>query len=259
MLMSERHNQVLQLVKEKTYASVEELSKLVYASPATIRRDLHELEKLGLIQRVRGGASIIGTDTGEVSSIIRKQTNVVEKRRIAAMVSPFLQDGSSYFLDSSTSAGAIIPHLIKLKDATVFTNSLENALLLTTGDCDVIVYLAPGVVQPKAASTVGSDTADFMRCFNCETLFFSCHGFSLEHGPSEGTIEQQRIKKIMVQQSKNRILLVDHTKFGISLVAPVCGLKDINVIVTDEMPAREYVEKFKEFGIRLIVTADENR
>jgi DeoR/GlpR family transcriptional regulator of sugar metabolism len=252
MLIDERHSEILGIVKEKTYVRVDELAEKVFASPATIRRDLTDLEKAGLVQRVRGGASIIGNSTGEISSLVRKQTNITEKRRIASKAASFLKDGQSYFIDSSTSAGQIIPLLTKTNEITIITNGLENALLLSSLQ-NIHSYIAGGQVQPRASSSIGSDAITFISNFNCDAFFFSCHGFSLKTGASEGTIEQQRCKKAMLKNSTKHILLVDHTKFGNTYVASVCGLSEIDVIVTDVMPSQEYVDAFKANDITLIV------
>ena len=81
MLIDERKQEILSITSERTYISVEELAKLVYASPATIRRDLADLANAGLIKRVRGGASVLAPNTGEVSTLIRRKTNVLEKKK----------------------------------------------------------------------------------------------------------------------------------------------------------------------------------
>jgi len=252
MLIDERKNQILGITKEKTYVSVEELSKRVFASPATIRRDLADLERAGLIQRVRGGASNIAPSTGEVSSIVRKQTMVVEKRRMATAALQFMKDGRSYFFDSSTTVGEIIPMLGKTHDVTIITTGLENAFCLSSvTNCNT--YIAGGQVQNRAASTIGGDAIDFIKHFNCDAFVFSCHGFSIKAGPTEGTIEQQRCKKAMLENSAQHILLVDHTKFGSTLVASFCPLSDIDVLITDLEPTNEYKEALSHAGVELIV------
>lgn len=252
MLIDERHNEILTIIKNKTYVRVDELSREVYASPATIRRDLDDLEKAGLINRVRGGASIIGTSTGEISSLVRRQTNVTEKRRMASKAISFIEDGKSYFFDSSTSVGQIIPLLSKTNDITIITNGLENGLLLSQlSNCNS--YIAGGLIQAKAASSIGTDTNNFVNGFNCDALFFSCHGLSLLAGANEGTIEQQRSKESMLKKSQEHILLVDHTKFGKTYVASVCPLSDIDVIITDEMPSPDFVKAFSDNNIQLII------
>lgn len=252
MLIDERHNEILNIVKSKNYVRVDELSKLVYASPATVRRDLNDLEKAGLINRVRGGASIIVSSTGEISSLVRRQTNVTEKRRIATCALSFIEDGKAYFFDSSTTVGQLIPMLSKTNDVTIITNGLENGLLLSQfANCNS--YIAGGVIQPKAASSIGTDTNSFVNGFNCDAFFFSCHGLTIESGPTEGTIEQQRSKESMVKNSKKQILLADHTKFGKTFVASVCPLSGLDVIITDIMPDASFVKAFKDNNIELIV------
>jgi DeoR/GlpR family transcriptional regulator of sugar metabolism len=254
MLMDARLNQILDIVKDKSFISVEDLSNIVYVSAATIRRDLTKLEKDGLIKRVRGGAAFIGGSTGEPSSLIRKQTNVNEKRRIAKAVASLFEDGKSYFLDSSSTASQLVSYLGHIQSITIITNSLENGILLS-GIPNCNVYIAGGSVQPRAYSSVGPDTIDFISSFNCDAFFFSCHGFSIEAGPTEGTIEQQRCKEAMLKHSKTHILLVDHTKFDQNFVASVCQLADIDVIVTDEEPSQKYLEAFEKVGVKLIVAS----
>ena len=252
MLIDERHNQILGIVKEKTFVSVEDLAKMVYASPATIRRDLSDLEMAGLIQRVRGGASTLGASTGETSSLVRKQTNVLEKRKLATAALSFIKNGQSYFLDSSTTVGQIIPLLGKKQDVTFITTGLENAYSLSLNS-NANTYITGGLVQSKVASTIGGDAIAYINHFHCDAFIFSCHGFSVESGPNEGTIEQQRCKEAMLAHSTQHILLVDHSKFDKTLVASVCPLSDLDIIITDAKPSKPYLDAFEKLGIQLVI------
>ena len=254
MLIDERHNQILGIIKEKTFVSVEDLSHLVFASPATIRRDLNDLEMAGLIQRVRGGASTLGASTGETSTLVRKQANVLEKRRLAAAALSYIKNGQSYFLDSSTTIGQIIPLLSKKQDVTFITTGLENAYLLSLYST-ANTYITGGLVQSKVASTIGGDAVSYINHFHCDAFLFSCHGFSIEAGPNEGTIEQQRCKEAMLAHSSQHILLVDHTKFDKTLVASVCPLSEIDVIITDIKPSKVYLDAFEKYGTELVIAA----
>ena len=157
MLIDERKNQILMLVKEKRYVSVNDLCKLVYASSATIRRDLAFLSNAGLIQRVRGGASVLGNSTGETAAIVRAQANIFEKKRIANAAFRFLHNGQSYFFDGSTTVGELVPLLSKLQDITVITNGCENAVRLADiATCQS--YIAGGKISLKSA--LFTQTAD---------------------------------------------------------------------------------------------------
>lgn len=232
--------------------SIEDLTRAISASPATIRRDLLKLEEAGLLKRVRGGAASVSGSVGEPPSLIRKQTNVAEKKSIAKYGARFFENGASYFVDSSSTASHLAPYLANLQNVTVITDSLENAIAFSSvSHCNV--YIAGGNVQPRSFSSVGPDTIDFISSFNCDALFFSCHGFTVEGGPMEGTIDQQRCKGAMLKHSKTHILLADHSKFGSTFVASVCPLTDLDIVITDKEPSQEYLEAFDKAGIRLIV------
>jgi DeoR/GlpR family transcriptional regulator of sugar metabolism len=253
MLIDERHNQILEIIKDKTFVSVPKLASQVYASEATIRRDLADLEALGLIRRVRGGASSVETSTGEISSFARQQTNIAEKKRMATSCQSLLANDRSYFFDSSSTVGHLIPFLKKYSGVTVFTNGLENALLLSAVP-NVKSYLVGGQIQPQTSTIIGGEAVDYLADLHCDAFFFSCRGFSLK-GPSEGTLEQQKIKATMLQHSKTHILIVDSTKFGNDMLVQTCSLQEINVIVTDKKVGEEYLSAFGSFGIKLIVAA----
>lgn len=252
MITDERQNQILSIIKERNYVSVEELAKSCFASQATIRRDLNYLEQSGLVHRVRGGASCLNDTSGEISSLVRKQTNAPEKRRIAAAAARFLTEGGSYFLDSSTTVGYLVPHIAKINDCTIITNSLESALHLSmSAKCQT--YICGGLVQAKAASSIGGDAAQFVQSFNSDVFFFSCHGLDLANGPTEGTVEQAHAKQQMLKRSRLRVLMIDHTKLDVSFVATTCSFRDINVVISD-MPLPEKYEKlFRESGTEIII------
>ena len=252
MLIDERQNQILEIIKSKIFVRVDELAEEVYASPATIRRDLALLDQAGLIQRLHGGASLIGASAGETSALVRKQSNVVEKRRIAIKALDFIENGGCYFLDSSTTTGKIVPFLAKKNGVTIITNGLEAAVQLASVPT-VKGYIAGGEVQKKSASSISGDVSNFVSAFTCAATFFSCKGASLNNGPTEGTLEQQRCKMAMLKHSSKHILLIDHTKFGQTYMVSDCSWKDIDVVITDQEPPKEFADLFNEAKIQLVI------
>ncbi|MCI5940525.1 MAG: DeoR/GlpR family DNA-binding transcription regulator [Candidatus Enteromonas sp.] len=254
MLIDERQNQILEIIKEKVFVRVDELAARVYASPATIRRDLALLDQAGLIQRLHGGASLIGASAGETSTLVRKQSNVVEKRRIALRALDFIQNGGCYFLDSSTTSEKIVPFLTKKNDITIITNGLETGVQLASiPSCKG--YIAGGEIQRKSASSISGDVALFVSAFTCEATFFSCKGASLINGPTEGTLEQQRCKAAMLCHSSKHILLIDHTKFGQTHMVSDCPWSEVDVVITDEEPPKEFLKTFEENKVQLVIAS----
>ena len=103
MSFEDRERKIIQLVKEKNYISVKELTKLLYVSEPTIRRDLTLLEKKGLLKRNRGGASYVSRQQTQYPQAFRHDENIQEKKYIARLASQFVQNGDSVFMDASSS------------------------------------------------------------------------------------------------------------------------------------------------------------
>ena len=101
MLTIKRHEKILSIIQERKTITSKELQKLVYVSHSTIIRDLTELEKMGLIKRIHGGASIVVPKDIESSFNIRVKTNVNEKTLITKAASRFIEDGNTIFIDSN--------------------------------------------------------------------------------------------------------------------------------------------------------------
>ena len=102
MLYTERHNQILRYLETHNSVTVQELAKSLYASPSTIRRDLSELESMGFLQRVHGGAVLTTGNNFDTPASIRRTQQQAEKQRIADLASRFLSNSSNYFFDSSS-------------------------------------------------------------------------------------------------------------------------------------------------------------
>lgn len=251
MLIDERQNQILEIVQQKEYITVDDLRKLVFASAATIRRDLNALEAYGLIRRVRGGAATIDTTSGELSSYLRQQSNIPEKRRMAYACVEFLGNGKSYFFDSSTTVSHILPHLKKINGGLAITNGLESANILNTIS-GIKSFFVGGEIVMASAACLGGTTIENISKFECDVCFFSCHGFTI-NGPSESSLDQQKAKESMINHSKMKICVVDHTKFDQSYVIKTCSLTQIDVLVTDRLPDEKYLSVLKENHIRLVV------
>jgi DeoR family fructose operon transcriptional repressor len=251
MLISERHQKILSILQTEKTISIQKLVKVLYVSEATLRRDLTKMEQQGLLQRTYGGATIIESSSKESSILIREQTQIKEKRKIAIKCLDILKDNYSYFIDSSSTVGHLLYHLNNFKDLTVITNGLNNAIILTQ-TTKANVFLTSGMVYTKTNSILGIDTIEYIRKFNCNSFLFSCSGISPE-GITEANFEQSLVKKEMLKHSKEHILLVDHTKFNKIFLCRNCGFEDIDYIITDEVPEQEYIDLFNQNNVKLII------
>lgn len=250
MLISERHQKILNFVNKEKFVSVTKLLENFYISEATIRRDLAVLENKGLLTRTRGGAMAIESSSSEKSILLREQLLIKEKRMIAQTALPFFKDGRSFFIDPSTTVGQLIPLLAPYKNITVITNGISNALLLSSYNHQTI--LVGGHVSARTNSTLGSTTVTEIQNFHCDVFVFSCSGLSIDNGLTEINMEQSIAKQNMLSHSKLHILLADHTKFNQTFTAKTCDLSQIDILVTNRMPPNNYLTYFQEHNVKCL-------
>lgn len=251
MYPSERQKQIYDYLTVKKSATVRQLCGKMYASPATIRRDLDHMERQGLLQRTHGGAVISEGSSGELSAFMRETKNVAEKSVIAELASCFVKDSFTVFLDPSSTACGIVPYLARRKNVSVVTNGLHCALALSQQTaCDV--FLPGGQLVGQSNSLVGSGALASIEDFCADVALISCSGLSLEMGVTEPSVEQSRVKLAMLKRAKTRILLCDHSKFGLTFLSRTCGPAEFDYVITDRQPAEKYVEYYAATSCELV-------
>jgi len=251
MYALERQDEILQLIKERKSASVNEIAKELYVSCATVRRDLSAMEKAGIIKRTHGGAMLTGSSSDESSILMREQENVIAKKEIALLAMRFVKNNSSLYIDSSSTVGKIIPLLARYSYLSIVTNGLRNALSLSE-TTTAKVYVACGVVQNQSNSILGADTVDYFAKLHTDVAFISCNGIDEDNGLTEASIEQARIKQTMLKNSAVKVLMVDSSKFGKTFMAKSASFSDIDYFISDKMPPESMKNKLIEAGCKIL-------
>src|SRR5690606_9756394 len=172
-MLNERQNQILDIIKEHKSISTKKLMAILYVSDSTLRRDLGFMEKQGLIIRGHGYATLVESTSTESPIAIRVNTQVKEKMKIAQACVQFLKDNETYFFDSSTTVGYLLPYLRNFNNVNVITNGLNNASILTNIP-NSRMYLTGGVIYAKTNSVLGPDTINYIRNFHANMFIFSC-------------------------------------------------------------------------------------
>ncbi|MDP4152280.1 MAG: DeoR/GlpR family DNA-binding transcription regulator [Bacillota bacterium] len=251
MLTLERHNKILEILNKKKSVTVNELSKKLFASPATIRRDLTAMEKSGLITRSHGGAVLYESSNAEPSQVIREHENIKEKKVIANLAADFIKNSYSIFLDSSSTAGFLVPHLTRFRNLSVVTTGIKNALLLME-KTDVRVHVPGGMIAPNSNTITGSDTLEYISHINVDVAFISCAGIDTISGITEGSFEQSQLKRKMLSNAKSRILLCDSSKFGHTFLCRTCDFNGIDYFISDKTPDAELANAITTAGCEII-------
>ena len=251
MLSLERQEEILEILNKNKSATVEELSNELFVSGATIRRDLRQMEEKGLLKRSHGGAIAFRSSAEEPALAIREQENVSAKKTIALLAIKLIKNGYSIFMDSSSTTGYIIPLLNNLKFLSVTTIGLKNALLLSQTN-NIKIYIAGGQIQNHSNSITGSDTIDYISRFHADVAIVSCTGVDVNAGFTDADIEQSKLKRQMKLNSKKLIMLCDSNKFNKTFMCSDFSFNDIDYLITDKIPPKEYLELIEKSNCQLI-------
>lgn len=230
MFAEERKTEILQLVKIGKPVTVTSLSQNFGVSESTIRRDLQELEDNGLIQRTHGGA--ISVQTGFEMSFQEKEIRfLTEKRQIAVLAANLVQDGETVLLDSGTTT-LEIARLLCSKKITVATNSMDIAQVFSE-ETGVETLLLGGTLRKNTRSLVGYLTNDALRRMYFDKVFLAANGIDVEFGITTPNLTEAETKQYMLHAGKEKIVVADHSKLGQRSLCRVCGLEDLDLLITD--------------------------
>ncbi|MBQ9070692.1 MAG: DeoR/GlpR transcriptional regulator [Clostridia bacterium] len=231
MGISERQNEILKIIGEDTYVSVNELSRRTFTSPSSIRRDLTRLENLGLVNRSYGGASLPEIN-GRVAGFYNRLTkSIKEKRLIAQKASALLKSGQSILLDSSTTASFMIPYIAKIDSAVVFTNNLEIAVsAIKQGIC---THCIGGSSINGSVSLGGSQAYKALSDISVDIMFFSSQSLSIDGMISDSTEEESYVRSVMLERANKTVFLCDSTKFNTKSLYTLSSLDCIDYAVFD--------------------------
>ncbi len=231
MFAEERKTEILQLVKRGSPVTVTSLSQRFGVSESTVRRDLQELEDNGLIQRTHGGA--ISVQTGFEMSFQEKEVRLLaEKQQIATQAAALVNHGETVLLDSGTTT-LEIARLLRTKKITVATNSMDIAQVFSEDD-SVETILLGGTLRKNTRSLVGYLTNDVLRKMYFDKVFLAANGIDVEFGITTPNLTEAETKRNMLQAGKEKILVADHSKLGQRSLCRICGLEDIDLLITDQ-------------------------
>lgn len=253
MLVAERHQKIIELVNEQKSIRVAELSQIFKITEETIRRDLEKLENRGKLMRSHGGAvSIEPVKNLEISFAEREVTNVKQKREIAMEAIKFVQEDDKIILDASTTAWYMAKELPNM-NMTVLTNSIKVATELSTKR-NITVISTGGTLRRKSLSFVGPLAEASLESYYVNKAFISCKAFHLQHGLSESSEQQARVKQFMLQIAHTTYMMIDSSKFGLQAFTRFATTDEIDYVLTDQGTNDEVVDQLKEHQIQVVRT-----
>ena len=245
MYKCEREDEIMALLTETEYATVEYLVKKINISASSIRRDLKNLEERGLVVRSYGGVKLAEPTGKHIPFSLRSHENSVQKKQIAKAALRLLQPGETIFIDGSSSAFFVAELLPALGGVTVFTNSVD--VMSTLSGYDIKAYCTGGAISgDNRAVLVGGYTEDFVRRIHADTVFFSVQAINADGVLFDCYAEEVAVRNLMMKNAHRRILLCDSSKWGKTSTFYQASMQDIDYMVTDRDPNRFFSEPSPE-------------
>lgn len=237
----ERLGAVRDLIAENGVVRIDQLASDFGVSEMTIRRDLDELEALGIARRVRGGAIALGPEPWEQ----RHQHHARAKARIAEKLVSLVPVSGTVAFDASTTIYRLAAAIQTARDLVVVTNGWDtfHSMKTTPG---VTATLTGGNEEPRTGSLVGPMAVRAAESFLYDTFFSSAAALDLVSGSSEAALAESEVKRAFAKTSSRIVLAVDHSKLGTRAQAKVFGFEQVDLLVTDLDPSDERLDPYRE-------------
>lgn len=251
MYSSERTQSILEYLSRVHTASTNQIQQLTGASIATVRRDLNEMEKNGLVQRAHGYVRIVGA-----KPVATEDPKITEdKEQVAIIAASQVNDGDTIFLGSGTTCTFLAKHLCGKENLTIMTINLDVVEELSRLK-NVKLSILGGDVHVEAGyiETMDEYTIQTLKRLYFEKVFVTVNGIDFEYGYSIRKQLQLSLFQHLLRNSKEFFCLADDSKFNRRTYMQFCPIDAIHKIVTTDDVRDRYAAQFAMHGIEVICT-----
>ncbi|GAB3924755.1 DeoR/GlpR family DNA-binding transcription regulator [Mucilaginibacter myungsuensis] len=250
--LAERHQFILNKLKKEGNLNVVELCQELKVSSVTIRKDLKVLEDKNLLFRTHGGATLTNPYIVDRPVNEKEKVQSTEKLKIAAAAAGLVEDNDSVIIASGTTMQYLAKSLPPRMGLTVITSALNVALELLKYPTVEVMQLG-GLLRKSSSSVTGTYAEQILADFFCSKLFLGVDGIDLDFGLTTTNAMEAQLNRQMIKVSQKTIVLCDSTKFGRRGFGKICGLEDIDHIITDSGVSEHVVKTLEGLGITVTI------
>lgn len=252
MTKEERHTSILEQLLKQGSVQVSELAELLDVSSVTIRKDLTELEKGGKLYRSHGKAILINPFANNRSVNEKESLNAEEKQLIGMEAAQLVVPCDSILLASGTTIHALARNLHTSGKLMAVSASLQATELLAQNENIDIIQLG-GVVRHSSLSVVGEYAERILESCSFSKFFLGVDGIDFDFGISTTDMREAELNRKMIRTAQKTVVLADSSKFGRRGFARICGMDDVDTIITDNHVSPAVARSIEELGIELII------
>lgn len=234
MLVSERRERILALVRERRSIPLPELAATLGVSEMTVRRDIDLLAEDGEVQKVRGG--VRAASFGVRGDAAPPAT--VERRAIARAAAELVEPGMAVGISGGAVGLALAHELVRVPELTVVTNSLPVSDLFTPAERSDAPYtqtvVLTGGVRTPSQSLVGPVAVRALEQLHCDLVFLDAHGLDVQAGLTTMNLLEAETYRALMATAREVVVLADHTRWGVVGLTTFADLSDIDRLITDD-------------------------
>jgi DeoR family fructose operon transcriptional repressor len=255
MFTQERREKICELIADRKTLTVNELCDLLAVSAATIRADLRDLDREGLLLRTHGGAIERSRTSFEQVTSKRGGKNLAAKRAIAQAALPFIEADDTIILDTGTTTRELARCLATIPRLTVVTNDLDIAALLEDSP-DVELVLLGGILRKGYRCTFGAEALRALDNLRVDKAFIATNSLSSKVGATTPNLHHAQVKKAMIAIARQVILLCDSSKIGRESFARFATAEQIDLLITEQI-SRSARTAFENHGMEVVVANEQ--
>ncbi|OOE64843.1 XRE family transcriptional regulator [Salinivibrio sp. ML198] len=224
----QRRHTIVSLLTEQGQVSVDALSQRFETSEVTIRKDLAELEKNGLLLRRYGGAVPVPQEmVSEQAVKVSKQ-----KQSIADAAAARIRDHNRIVVDSGTTTAALIPLLNKKRGLVVMTNSLQVANAIRELEHEPTLLMTGGTWDTHSESFQGQVAEQTLRAYDFDQLFVGADGIDVARGTTTFN-EMTGLTRVMAEVAREVVVMIESEKIGRRIPNLELAWSSIDTLITD--------------------------
>lgn len=248
----ERRTQLLELVRLRGFASLDELANALEVSESTVRRDLDQLESSGAAKRTHGGVFYTGPSPKLAHFDQRQSTHWEKKKQIAQRAAELISDGETVLLDGGSTTYELAQLLVG-RPLQIVTNSLPVANLFISSSATDLVVVG-GYVHHQTGVSLGPYARRMLSELNVRSAVISVAGIS-DRGLFNSNLLLVETEQAMMNAAEEVIVVADSTKFGHQSLVHMCDLQAIDALVVDNEITEDWRSKIIAAGVQLHVAS----
>lgn len=246
-----RRDQILRMAQRDGEVQVKNLCALLGVSEITVRRDLQDMERQGVLERFHGGARLRQAIQELPYFDDKKTAYAREKNLIAWAVASVIQDDSTVFCNAGTTTLAV---MLSLRDRRVriITNNAMAPGVLSGSVCELIS--TGGEYKYRTRSFCGDFATSIISKVYADVCVLGASGVSVSGGVTTTVYNETMINEMMSRRCNGKtIVAVDGSKVGRTNCFNCLPLSQVSMLVTDASADKEELDQMRRLGVQVVI------